>query len=485
MNVKFVFRITAISVFVTSLFLLPSVAIALHDSQPRNALVYLGVIGVMMLYSLVVLLATRRYKLTFYAQEGMASTAISWLLISLFGALPFFFTGEIPNYIDALFEMVSGFTTTGSSILSNVEELSRCNLFWRSFSHWLGGMGMLVFVLAVIPRTKKEEGSGIYLMRAESPGPSVGKMTPHLRQTAIILYVIYILLTIICVAFLLMGGMPLFESLCTAFGTAGTGGFGIKNDSMGSFSSYLQGVVTVFMFLFGINFNIYYLLILRQFKSVFKNEELRYYVFIAVSAVVLIAINIRDMFSGFFQALHHAAFQVSSIITTTGYSTVDFEQWPSFSKSILFLLMFIGACAGSTGGGLKVVRLILLGKNIWKTIVKTLNPRKVHTIIMDGRAVDATVSNSVNAYLAIYCAIILVSFAVVSLDNYSIGTNFSAVVTCFNNIGPGFEMVGATSNFSHYSTLSKLVLTCDMLLGRLEIFPLLALFSPNLWSRKR
>ncbi len=485
MNVKFVFRITAFAVFVTSLFLLPSAIIAFIDSQLFNAAVYLGVAGLMMLYSLTVILITRNYKLTFYAQEGLASTAISWILISLFGALPFCLTGDIPNYIDALFEMVSGFTTTGSSILTDVEAISRCNLFWRSFSHWIGGMGMLVFVLAVVPRAKKEAGSGIYLMRAESPGPSVGKMTPHLRQTAIILYVIYVLLTILCVAFLLIGGMSVFDSFCTAFGTAGTGGFGIKNTSLGGYSPYLQCVISVFMFLFGINFNLYYLLLLRQFKSVLKNEELRYYIGIAITAVVLIAVNIRGMFDSIFEAFHHAIFQVSSIMTTTGYTTVDFEQWPSFSKAILFLLMFIGASAGSTGGGLKVSRLLLLGKNIWKTIVKTLNPRKVHLISMDGRTVDAATTNGVNAYLAIYCAILLISFAIVSLDNYSIGTNFSAVVTCFNNVGPGFEMVGATGNFSHYSSLSKIVLACDMLLGRLEIFPLLALFSPNLWSRKR
>lgn len=485
MNVKFVFRITAIAVFVTSIFLLPSAVIAFIDSQLRYAAVYLGVAGLMMLFSLIVLLATRKYKLTFYAQEGLAATAISWILICLFGALPFFLTGEIPNYINALFETVSGFTTTGSSILTDIESISRCNLFWRSFSHWIGGMGMLVFVLAVIPRTKKEAGSGIYLMRAESPGPSVGKMTPHLRQTAIILYMIYVLLTILCIAFLLIGGMSLFDSLCTAFGTAGTGGFSTKNTSMGAFSPYLQGVISVFMFLFGINFNLYYLLLLRQFKSVFKNEELRYYVGIAVAAVVLITINIRNMFGSAFEALHHAIFQVSSIITTTGYTTVDFEQWPSFAKSILFLLTFIGASAGSTGGGLKVSRLLLLGKSIWKTIVRTLNPRRVNVITMNGRAVDSATTHSVTAYLAIYCAILLVSFAVVSLDNYSLGTNFSAVVTCMNNVGPGFEMVGATGNFSHYSALSKIILSCDMLLGRLEIFPILALFSPNLWSRKR
>lgn len=485
MNVKFVFRITALAVFFTSVFMVVPAAIAFYDKQLFNAAVYLSVAGMMMLYSLIVLVVTRKYKPSFYAQEGIAATSISWILISLFGALPFTFTGEIPNYIDALFETISGFTTTGASILSDVEALSRCNIYWRSFTHWLGGMGMLVFVLAVVPGAKKDSASSIHLMRAESPGPSVGKMTPHLRQTAIILYVIYVILTILCIVFLLIGNMPVFDSFCIAFGTAGTGGFGVTNSSMGSYSTYLQGVVTVFMFLFGINFNVYYLLLLRQFKAVFRNEELRAYILIAVSSVLMIALNIRDLFDNFFSALHHSAFQVSSIMTTTGYSSVDFEQWPSFSKSILLLLMFIGASAGSTGGGLKVARVLLLGKSIWKTIIKTLRPRKVHLVHMDGRAVDPATTHGVNAYLAIYCAIILISFVLVSLDNYSIGTNFSAVVACFNNIGPGFELVGATGNYGHYSILSKIVLSADMLLGRLEIFPLLVLFSPELWSRKR
>ncbi len=485
MNVKYVFRITALTVFVTALFLVIPAAIAFADGQMFNAAVYLSVAGLMILYSLIVLSITRKYKPSFYAQEGLAATSVSWILISLFGALPFTLTGEIPNYINALFETVSGFTTTGASILTDVETLSRCSLYWRSFTHWLGGMGMLVFVLAVIPGAKKEAGSGIHLMRAESPGPSVGKLTPHLRQTAIILYVIYILLTVLCVIFLLVGGMPVFDSFCIAFGTAGTGGFAVTNASMGAYNTYLQGVVTVFMFLFGINFNIYYLILLRQFRSIFKNEELRAYVVIAVTSVIMISINISSMFDSFFTALHHSAFQVSSLMTTTGFATVDFEQWPAFSKAILLLLMFIGASAGSTGGGLKVARVLLLGKSIWKTIIKTLHPRKVHIVRLDGRAVEAATSHGVNAYLAIYCCIVLISFVIISLDGYSIGTNFSAVVACFNNIGPGFELVGATGNYAHYSFLSKIVLAADMLLGRLEIFPLLVLFSPDLWSRKR
>ncbi len=485
MNVKYVCRITSYTVLVTAIFMLMPALLAVYDGQAKNAAIYFSVIAAMVLFGLLLFLLSRNFKPTFYAQEGFAATCISWIIMSLFGALPFSLTGEIPHYLDALFEMVSGFTTTGASILTDVEALSRCNLYWRSFSHWMGGMGMLVFLLAVIPQAKRSAGSGIYLMRAESTGPSVGKFTPHLQQTAKILYILYVVLTVLCVVFLLIGGMPLFESLCTAFGTAGTGGFGVLNTSLGSYSPYLQSVVSVFMMLFGVNFGVYYLMLLGQFKSVFKNEELRAYLGIIFVSIILITVNIYNMYGSVRESAHHAFFQVSSIITTTGFSSVDFEQWPAFSKGILFILMFIGACAGSTGGGLKVSRVLLLGKNIFRTISQVLHPRRMHLVKMDGRKVSEPVANGVDAYLAVYCAIILFSFAIVSLDNYSLGTNFSAVVACFNNIGPGFELVGATSNYAHYSDLSKFVLIADMLLGRLEIFPMLALFSPDLWSRKR
>ena len=485
MNVKFVFRIVALAVLITSLFMLPPAIIALYDGQMRNAVAYLVSAGLMAGISLVTILLTRKYKPSVYAQEGIAATSISWLAISFLGAVPFFLSGEIPNYIDALFEIISGFTTTGSSILNDVESLSRCNLYWRSFSNWLGGMGMLVFIIAVIPQAKRGSGSGIHLMRAESPGPSVGKFTPHLRETALILYGIYILLTVLCFVFLIVGDMPLFDSICTALSTAGTGGFSIKNSSIGGYSPYLQNVVAVFMFFFGINFNIYFLIILRQIKTVFKNEELRAYIIIAVTSVLMITFNIAHMYSGLKEALHNAIFQVSSIMTSTGFSSVDFEQWPAFSKAILLLLMFIGASAGSTGGGFKVSRVLLLAKNIRRTIGKTLHPRKVYLVTMDGKNVDESICNGVDAYLAVYCAILLISFAIISLDGFSIGTNFSAVTACFNNIGPGFELVGASGNYAHYSYLSKIILSLDMLLGRLEIFPLLALVSPGLWSRKR
>lgn len=485
MNVKYVSRIIAFSVMISSIFMVVPFSIAIFDGQPDNAFSYFVSMALMLIFSLSVLFITKNHSTNIYAQEGFAATGLSWIIISIFSALPFTISGEIPSYVDALFEIVSGFTTTGASILTDIEALSRCNLYWRSFSHWLGGMGMLVFLLAVIPQAKKNEGGGIYLMRAESPGPSVGKFTPHIKHTALILYGLYILITVLCVLFLLLGGLPLYDSLCLAFGTAGTGGFAILNSSIGSYSMYVQGVITVFMFLFGVNFNMYFLLLLGHIKEIFKNEELKAYIVIFSASILLITLNIFKMYNSVFDAFHHAAFQVSSIMTTTGYATVDFELWPAFSKSILFLLMFIGACAGSTGGGLKVARILLLGKSIRETISNALHPRRVSVIRMDGRIVDKNVVNSTNAYLAVYCMLTLVSYAIISIDNYSLGTNISAVVACFNNIGPGFEMVGATGNYSHFSILSKLVLTADMLLGRLEIFPLLTLISPDLWSRKR
>lgn len=485
MNVKNISRTVGLILLITGIFQLFPLLIAVIDHEPRNILAYIESLCLILLVGSALLLFSRGGNRMFSAQEGFAATGLSWIFMSAFGALPFFLSGQIPSYVDAFFEMVSGFTTTGASILTDVEALSRCNLFWRSFSHWLGGMGVLVFLLAVVPGARKNGGTGIYLMRAESPGPSVDKLTPHLRQTAMILYGIYILLTALCIVCLLLGGMPVFDSFCIAFGTAGTGGFAIKNSSMGGYSYFLQTVVTVFMFLFGVNFSLYYMLLLRKFKAVFKNEELRLYFGIAAGSVVLIAINISCMYNTVYEAVHHAAFQVVSIMTTTGYGTVDFEQWPAFSKAILLSLMFIGASAGSTGGGLKVSRVLLLMKSIRRTIRKALHPRRVQPVYMDGRAVSEEVCDNVNAYLAIYCVILVLSFAVISVDGFSIGTNFSAVASCFNNIGPGFELVGATQNFSIYSDLSKIILSLDMLLGRLEIFPLLLLLSPDTWSRRR
>ena len=396
--------------------------------------------------------------------------------------LPFWFSREIPRYIDAFFEIVSGFTTTGSSILPNVEALSKSILYWRSFSHWLGGMGVLVFLLAFTGG--KGQGFTMHLLRAESPGPNVGKLVPKMRQTASILYIIYIALTVIDLIFLLLGDMPLFDAVCTAFGTAGTGGFGVKNDSMASYSPYLQNVTTVFMALFGINFSCYYLLLLRQWKSVFRDEELRLYIGIILASVLLITLNIRDMYPTLEETVRHASFTVSTIITTTGFATTDFDLWPAFSRAIIMVLMLMGACAGSTGGGFKVARLMLLCKSLRRNIRKILSPRKVQIVRNNGEKVDEQILDNANAYLAAYVIIIFVSFLIISLDNFSVTTNFTAVLACFNNIGPGLEQVGPTCNFSGFSALSKLVLCFDMLAGRLEIFPMLVLLSRSTWTRK-
>ena len=417
-----------------------------------------------------------------YARDGFAVVALAWVLMSVFGALPFVLSGDIPHFVDAFFETVSGFTTTGASILTEIEPLGRGVLFWRSFTHWVGGMGVLVFVMAILPLSSGD-GHGMHLMRAEVPGPSVGKLVSRMGDTAKILYGIYLVMTVIEIVLLLLGGMPLFDACIHAFGTAGTGGFGIKNDSMGSYSPYLQNVTTIFMILFGVNFSCYYLLLLGQFKSVWKDEELRTYVGIILLSIALIVPNIRGMFDSLAETIRHAAFQVGSIITTTGFSTVDFDQWPSFSKAILMLLMIVGACAGSTGGGLKVARLLLILKSLRRNIRQMLNPRKVQVIRNNDSAVDEKVLANTNAYLAAYVVISFVIFGIISLDGFSIGTNFSAVLCTFNNIGPGFEAVGPMCNFAAYSPLSKFVLSLGMLAGRLEIFPILVLLSRSTWKR--
>ena len=415
---------------------------------------------------------------TFYLKEGCITTALSWILLSVFGALPFCISGEIPSFTDALFETVSGFTTTGASILSDVEALSHCSLFWRSFTHWIGGMGVLVFLLAIVPLSG---GSNINLMRAESPGPSVGKLVPKMKLTARILYGIYFVMTVIMIFLLLAGNMPLFEALCTAFGTAGPGGFGFLNDGMASFSPYIQWVITIFMILFGVNFNAYYYILFRQFSKAFAMEEVRYYFLIILSAVAIIFIDILDMFSTTFEALTHAAFQVGSIITTTGYSTTDFNLWPQTSKCVLVLLMFIGACAGSTGGGMKVSRFVILFKNIGKEFHSYIHPRSVKKIQLDGKPVEHDVVRSINVYCFTFAAIFCASVLLISLEGYDFTTTFTAVAATFNNIGPGLELVGPISNYGHLSDFSTWVLTFDMLAGRLELFPLLLLFHPTIW----
>ena len=415
----------------------------------------------------------------FYLKEGCVATALSWIVLSLSGAFPFVLTGEIPHFIDALFETASGFTTTGSSILSNVEALSRSSLMWRSFSHWVGGMGVLVFLLAVIPMSG---GSNINLMKAESPGPSVGKLVPKIRSTARILYMIYIGLGILMFLLLLCGKMPVFDALTTTFGTAGTGGFGIKNDSIASYSPYIQWVVTIFMLLFGVNFNAYYLILLRNAKKAFKMEEVRWYFAIIFLSVFVIFTDLMQFYPSLGDAIRDAFFQVAAIITTTGFATADFNLWSATSKSTLVLLMFVGACAGSTGGGLKVSRLMILIKTIFKELTSYTHPKSIVKIKMDDKPIEHEVVRSANVYFITYMIIFVVSVFCLTFENKDLVTVFTAVAATFNNIGPGLEMVGPTANFAHFSDFSKLVMIFDMIAGRLELFPLLMLFHPELWK---
>ncbi len=482
MNYKMMGRFIARIIAVEMAFLLPALAISLIHREWDAVHGFLYTFAIMGGIAGILFLLCRKAGRFFGAREGLVCVGISWIVLSLLGCLPFFISGRIPNFFDALFETVSGFTTTGASILSDVEGLPKGLLYWRSFTHWVGGMGVLVFLLAISTGGEQGKGFTMHLMRAESPGPDVGKLVPKMKQTATILYVIYIVMTALNVIFLLFGRMPVFDAVCTAFGTAGTGGFGIKNDSMASYSTYIQVVTTVFMFLFGINFSCYYLLLLKQFRGVFRDEELRVYIGIVITAIILISINIYDLYGNIWVTVKHSSFQVSSIMTTTGFSTTDFDQWPAFSKGILLMLMVIGACAGSTGGGIKVARVLLIFKILQRNIRKILNPRKVMVVRNNGRAVDEKVLDNTNAYLAAYVIILVAVYLIISLDGFSIGTNLSAVLACFNNIGPGMEAVGPMCNFSVFSNLSKIVLSIAMLAGRLEIFPILVLLSRSTWK---
>ena len=416
-----------------------------------------------------------------YAREGFVVTALTWIIASLVGAVPFALSGQIPSYLDAVFETVSGFTTTGSSILTDVEALDHGMLFWRSFSHWLGGMGILVFMLIMV---NLGGGQANHLLRAESPGPSVSKMVPNMRKSAAILYGIYIVMTLLCIVMLLTGGMPLFDAVCTAFGTAGTGGFGIKSASIGYYDSYyLQTVVSVFMMLFGINFNVYFFLLLRKFSAAVRNSEMWTYLGIIAVSTLTIALNILPMFSGFYDALHHAFFSVSSIITTTGFATVDFNLWPQLSRTILVLLMVVGACAGSTGGGIKVSRVVILFKMAAYEVRRLLHPRSVKVLTLDGKPISRETIRGVQAYMVVYVAVLVLSLLLISLDNADMETTVTSVFATINNIGPGLGLVGPAGSFSFFSPLSKIVLIFDMLFGRLELFPMLILLLPSTWRK--
>ena len=416
---------------------------------------------------------------TIYLKEGCVSTALCWIVLSAFGAIPFVLTGEIPSFTDAMFETVSGFTTTGSSILTDVEAMSYSSLFWRSFTHWIGGMGVLVFLLAVLPMAG---GSQFNLMKAESPGPSVGKLVPKVGSTARILYVIYFGLTVLEIVLLLLGGMPVFEAITHSFGTAGTGGFGVKADSIASYSPYLQWVITIFMILFGVNFNAYYFLFFGQLRKAFRMEEVRWYFIIILASTGIIFATLLGTYAPF-EALTHAAFQVGTIITTTGFATADFDQWSSLAKTVLVLLMFVGACAGSTGGGIKVSRILVFFKSSFREIGSYIHPRSVNRIKVEGRPVDHESIRSINVYLTAYMLIFCLSILLISIEGQDVITTFTSVAATINNIGPGLAVVGPTGNFSSFNIFSKWVLIFDMLAGRLELFPMLILFHPTIWKQ--
>ena len=479
MNYSMIFFIIGWVFIIEAALMAPSALVAVLYSE-RSIWAFAAAIGLCLLLG-VPLVRKQPANKVFYAKEGCVTVALSWIVMSLMGALPFVFSGVIPSIVDAMFETVSGFTTTGASILKDVEVLPRCMLFWRSFTHWIGGMGVLVFLLCLLPMSGG--GYSMNLMKAESPGPSVSKLVPKVRSTAKLLYGLYVALSLLELALLLLGSMPLFDALCTTFGTVGTGGFGIKNSSIGEYSAYIQSIVTIFMILFGINFNVYFLLYMRKPKEALRCEEAGWYLAIIAVSTLIITVFIRNSFPDLVTAFRHAAFQVGSIITTTGFSTVDFNVWPAVPRAILVLLMFIGACAGSTGGGIKVSRIVLLFRTMTREIGQIIHPHMVKKLKFEGRVVGQEVLRSVNAFMVAYVLIFAVSTLFVCLDGFDLVTSFTAVAATLNNIGPGLEMVGPIGNFSCFSDLSKIVLIFDMLAGRLEIFPLLVLFFRDTWKK--
>lgn len=461
------------------LLLLPTITGMIYKEQEFKMYLLVAVLSFVIGRVIII---KKPESMVFYLKEGCVTTALSWILMSFIGCIPFVLTREIPSFTDALFETISGFTTTGASILSDVEALTHASLMWRSFTHWIGGMGVLVFLLTILSMTG---GSSMNLMKAESPGPSVGKLVPKMRQTARFLYGIYFALTIAEFIALLIAGMPVFDSLNTAFATAGTGGFGIKGDSIASYNIEIKWIVTVFMILFGVNFNAYFFILTGKIKDFFKVEEVRYYLLIILVSIGIIFVNIEKMYTSAAEALVDSAFQVGSIITTTGFSTVDFNVWDTTAKTVLVLLMFCGACAGSTGGGIKVSRFLIALKTVKKELNSYIHPKSIKKIKMDQKPIEHEVVRSCNVYLITFFCIFIISLFIVSLDNYDMTTNFTAVAATINNIGPGLELVGPASNFGFFGTLSKYVLMFDMLAGRLELFPMLILFNPALWNDYR
>lgn len=462
-----------------ALMVLPLITSLIYKESCVSDILVSMVIALIVGFAFTVL--SRPENKVIYAKEGFVIVSLAWVALSAVGALPFYISGEIESYIDAFFETVSGFTTTGASILTDIEAMSKGLLLWRSFTHWVGGMGVLVFVMAIVPSVSDRS---IHILRAEAPGPVVGKMVPRIKQTARILYVIYIVMTLIEIVMLLLGGMPLYDSIIHAVGTAGTGGFGIKADSIASYSPYLQWVITVFMLLFGVNFNIYYLVLTKRFKTALKSEELWVYIILFLVSGVAITVNILPIYGYGEESIRLAFFQVSSIVTTTGYATADFNQWPLFSKTVLLLLMFIGSCAGSTAGGFKVSRVVLLVKKLKRELQRLLHPRAVATVRFEGKRVDETTLGSVGSYLTIYALFFCVIVFLLGFDKLDLETNISAAAACFNNIGPALGAAGPASNYAMYTPFSKIVLSVAMLLGRLEIFPLILTFSSSTWVKK-
>ncbi len=480
MNKKIVFKMIGRILQIEGVLMLIPSAVGLIYGEDSALWLFLSAL-ISFAVGTVPAVAFRRCDKTVFAREGFAIVALSWVLMSAVGALPFFLSGEIPNYVSAFFETVSGFTTTGASILTDVTAMSKGMLFWRSFTHWVGGMGILVFIMAVFP---SESGRNVHIMRAEMPGPIVGKIVPKVRDTAKYLYIIYLVMSVAEVIMLLLGGMSFYDSLVHTFGTAGTGGFGIRPDSIGGYSPYCQWVIAVFMLLFGVNFNIYFLILIGRVRSAFKSGELWCYLAIVATSVALIVMNISSMYQSLADTLRHSFFQVSSIITTSGFSTVDFNNWPQFSKMILIMLMFIGGCAGSTAGGLKVSRIILMFKTVKRDLRRLVHPRSVNTVRFEGKPLDNETVSSLGGYLIVYMIVFFLMLLLLSLEGFDFLTNFTATATCFNNVGPGFGLVGPMSSFSCYSEPSQILLSVAMLFGRLEIFPLLLALSPSTWMRK-
>ncbi len=466
-----------------AVFMTLSLVVAFLYGERNSALVFAAIIAGMLAISFLLTLKKPKNR-SFYAKEGVVTVSLSWVIISVFGALPFLITGTIPSFIDSLFESISGFTTTGGSILANVEILDKSMLFWRSFTHWIGGMGVLMFVMAILPLSGADP---LHMMRAESPGPTTEKLVPKARQTAMILYIIYIGMTLLEIVLLKLGGMPLFDSIVHTFGTAGTGGFSIKNASIAAYDSvYIDVVIAVFMVLFGINFSAYFLLIAGKFKNFLKHEEMRVYLGIVIFSMLMIAVNITGtVYQNFFESLRYSSFQVASIITTTGYATANYDLWPTFSRFLLLLLMFVGACAGSTGGGIKVSRFIIMFKTLKREALKILHPQAVKLIKLDGMPVHEDVIRGTSVFIVAFLGITAGSILCISVDGYDIDTSVSAVAACINNIGPGLGLVSPVGNYGSFSVFSKIILSLDMLIGRLEVYPMLVLMSPAMWRKRR